>query len=153
VDAARATATRPAARRALLAAAAVAALCLLCLASWAEPAAAAGKGHPYNLGCKALAAGDLTEATKLFKQAVKLQPDDTDALNNLAVCYLQSGEFDKADALLRKVLELNEKYRGADLNIGAGYILKGEPAAGEQSTKTATDAPPTPNGKAVEASA
>ena len=134
-------------------AAAVAALCLLCLATWAAPAGAADKGHPYNLGCKALEAGDLAEATKLFKLAVKLEPDDTDALNNLAVCYLQSGEFDKADALLRKVLKLNAKYRGADLNIGAGFILKGEPAGGESSTMKATDAPPTPNGKTVEASA
>ena len=150
--------TRPApaptaAARTLLAAAAVAALCLIVLTSWAGPAAAAGKGHPYNLGCKALAAGDLTEATKLFKQAVELEPNDTDALNNLAVCYLEGGEFEKADALLRKVLKLNAKYRGADLNIGAGFILKGEPSGGEQSTKKATEAPPTANGKTVEASA
>jgi len=125
---------------------------LACLLALAGPAAAA-KSHPYNLGCKALAAGDLTEATRLFKQAVELEPGDTDALNNLAVCYLQSGEFAKADAQLKKVLKLNAKYRGADLNIGAGFILKGEPASGEKSTRLATDAPPTKNGKDVEASA
>ena len=153
MDVARTAAPRTATRRAALAAAVVAILCLLCLAAWAEPVRAAAKSHPYNLGCKALAAGDLTGATKLFKQAVELEPADTDALNNLAVCYLQTGEFDKADALLRKVLELNPKYRGADLNIGAGFILKGEPSGGEESTKKAADAPPTPTGKAVEASA
>ncbi len=113
----------------------------------------AAKGHPYNLGCRALEKGDLAEATRLFKLAVKLEPEDTDALNNLAVCYLQSGEFAKADTLLEKVLTLNAKYRGADLNIGAGFILRGEPAGGEESTQKATDAPSTPNGKAVEASA
>jgi Flp pilus assembly protein TadD len=125
---------------------------LLCLVVWAGPAEAAPT-HPYNLGCKALAAGDVAKATTLFKQAVKLDPNDTDALNNLAVCYIDSGEFAKADPLLHKVLKLNAKYRGADLNIGAGYILKGEPASGEESTRKATDAPPTANGKAVEASA
>jgi tetratricopeptide (TPR) repeat protein len=118
----------------------------------AGPAHAA-KTHPYNLGCKALEEGDLAEATRQFKLAVKLEPDDTDALNNLAVCYLRSEEFAKADALLEKVLRLNAKYRGADLNIGAGFILKGEPAAGEPSTRKATDAPATKNGKDVEASA
>ena len=139
-------------RRGALVATVLAAAVIVCLLLVAGPAAAA-KAHPYNLGCKALAAGDLTEATKLFKQAVALEPDDTDALNNLAVCYLQSGEFAKANALLEKVLRLNAKYRGADLNIGAGFILKGEPAGGEPSTSKATDAPPTKNGKDVEASA
>jgi tetratricopeptide (TPR) repeat protein len=125
---------------------------LLCLVVWAGPAEAAPT-HPYNLGCKALAADDLAKATKLFQQAVKLEPDDTDALNNLAVCYLDSGEFAKADALLKKVLSLNAKYRGADLNIGAGYLLNGDPASAEAPTRTATDAPPTANGKDVKASA
>lgn len=128
------------------------AVVLACLLAAAGPAAAA-KTHPYNLGCKALEAGDVAEATKLFKLAVKLEPGDTDALNNLAVCYLRSGEYAKADGLLEKVLKLNAKYRGADLNVGAGFILEGEPAAGEPSTRKATDAPATKNGKTVEASA
>jgi tetratricopeptide (TPR) repeat protein len=145
------TSPRPLALRAAVVCALLAVL-LAGLLVVAGPAAAA-RSHPYNLGCRALAKGDLAEATRLFKLAVKLEPDDTDALNNLAVCYLQSGEFAKADALLEKVLQLNAKYRGADLNIGAGFILRGDPAGGEESTQKATDAPSTPNGKAVEASA
>ena len=69
------------------------------------------------------------------------------------MCYLESGESAKADALLQKVLKLNGKYRGADLNIGAGFILKGEPADGEAATRKATDASSTKNGKDVQASA
>ena len=115
--------------------------------------AAAATSHPYNKGCKALAAGDLVKATAFFKEAVKLEPADTDALNNLAVCYIESGQFDKAQPLLEKVLRLNAKYRGADLNIGAGYIVSGEPATGRDPTQKATDSPPTPNGKIVESAA
>ena len=115
--------------------------------------AAGATSHPYNKGCKALAQGDLAKATALFTEAVKLEPTDTDALNNLAVCYIQSGQFAKAEPLLKKVLRLNAKYRGADLNIGAGYIITGEPTAGREPTEKATDAPPTANGKDVEAAA
>jgi tetratricopeptide (TPR) repeat protein len=115
--------------------------------------AAAATSHPYNKGCEALAAGDLAKATAFFKEAVKLEPADTDALNNLAVCYIESGQFDKAQPLLKKVLRLNAKYRGADLNIGAGYIVSGEPATGRDPTQKATDSPPTPNGKIVESAA
>ena len=131
---------------------AVALLALVACMALAGPAAAA-PSHPYNKGCKALAAGDLVKATAFFEQAVKLSPADTDALNNLAVCYIESGQFDRALPLLKKVLRLNAKYRGADLNIGAGYIVSGEPDTGRDSTMKATDSPPTPNGKIVESAA
>lgn len=135
----------------LAAVVAAAALCVVGALAAAGPAAAAT--HPYNKGCKALEEGDLVKATAFFKQAVKLEPEDTDALNNLAVCYLDAGDFAKATPLLEKVLRLNAKYSGADLNVGAGYILKGEPAGGEEATRKATDAPPGANGKIVEAAA
>lgn len=109
--------------------------------------------HPYNLGCKALAAGDVAAATDLFKKAVKLNPSDTDALNNLAVCYVKTGAYGKAMPLLQKVLRLNAKYRGADLNIGATYLFQGDAAKADAPTRRAQDTPPSAVGKSVKASA
>jgi tetratricopeptide (TPR) repeat protein len=143
---------RHAARRVAAVAAMLALLTAVACIALAHPAAAA-PSHPYNKGCKALAAGDLVKATAFFERAVKLAPADTDALNNLAVCYIESGQFDRAEPLLAKVLRLNAKYRGADLNIGAGYVVSGEPDSGRDSTMKATDSPPTPNGKIVESAA
>ena len=77
---------------------------LLVLASLAVAAAPApgATTHPYNRGCEALAAGDIATATKLFQEALKLDPADTDALNNLAVCYVKTGDYSKALPLLQK---------------------------------------------------
>jgi tetratricopeptide (TPR) repeat protein len=127
-------------------------LCLAGLAVTAGPAAGAAQ-HPYNEGCKALAAGDIARATQLFKEAVKLNPSDTDALNNLAVCYMKTGDYGKALPLLQKVLRLNQRYRGADLNIGAGYLFKGDADKAEAPTRKAQDTPPTKNGDSVKAAA
>lgn len=127
-------------------------LALAGLAAAASPAPGATK-HPYNAGCEALAAGDIAEATHLFKEAVKLNPSDTDALNNLAVCYVETGDYGKAMPLLQKVLRLNDRYRGANLNIGAGYLFRGDADKAEPPTRRAQDTPPTKVGKSVKAAA
>lgn len=127
-------------------------LCLLVQLAAAHVALGAPQ-HPYNLGCKALAAGDVAKATALFAQAVKLDPANTDALNNLAVCYMKSGDYAKALPVLQKVLKLNSRYSGADLNTGANYLFQGDAAKAEEPTIKAQDAPPTAVGKSVQAAA
>jgi tetratricopeptide (TPR) repeat protein len=127
-------------------------LVLAGLAVTAGPAPGATK-HPYNLGCEALAAGDVARATALFKEAVKLDPSDTDALNNLAVCYMKTGDYGKALPLLQKVLLLNQRYRGADLNIGADYLFQDNTDKAAAPTRKAQDTPPTKNGDSVKAAA
>jgi tetratricopeptide (TPR) repeat protein len=127
-------------------------LVLAGLAVTAGPAPGATK-HPYNLGCEALAAGDVARATALFKEAVKLDPSDTDALNNLAVCYVKTGDYGKALPLLQKVLRLNQRYRGADLNIGADYLFQDNTDKATAPTRKAQDTPPTKNGDSVKAAA
>ncbi len=109
--------------------------------------------HPYNLGCEALARGNVAKAKTLFEQAVKLDSSDTDALNNLAVCEIMTGEYDRALPLLRKVLRLNARYSGADLNIGAAYVFQEDLTRAERPTDRATRGGTTAAGKQVEASA
>jgi len=127
-------------------------LVLASLTVTAAPAPGATK-HPYNRGCEALAAGDIATAKDLFKEAIKLNPSDSDALNNLAVCYVKTGNYRTALPLLQKVLRLNAKYRGADLNIGASYLFQGDTGEAAAPTHRAQDTPPTETGKSVKASA
>ena len=124
------------------------------LAGPAVPALAATQ-HPYNLGCKALAQGDVGQAKTLFQEALKLDGSDTDALNNLAVCYIMEHDYDQALPLLQKVLRLNKHYSGADLNTGAAYMFQGEQGLAQAVAPTtrATDAGNTPVGQRVRAAA
>jgi tetratricopeptide (TPR) repeat protein len=118
----------------------------------AAPAFAATE-HPYNSGCQALARGDVDKAMALFQEAVKLEPSDTDALNNLAVCYLMAGDYDEALPLLQEVLRLNSRYRGADLNIGAAYIFQDELDRAKPPTERASKGGTTAAARRVEAGA
>lgn len=118
----------------------------------AGPAVAATE-HPYNLGCAALAAGDVAKAKTLFGQALKLDPTDTDALNNLAVCYMMTKDYGKALPLLQKVLRLNKRYRGADLNLGAAYMFQGTLSDAAAAAARASNAGSNAVGKRVKAAA
>ena len=126
--------------------------CAGILMAAAGPAVAATE-HPYNLGCKALAAGDVAKAKTLFGQALKLDPTDTDALNNLAVCYMMTKDYGKALPLLQKVLRLNKRYRGADLNLGAAYMFQGSPSDAAAAAARASAAGSNAVGKRVKAAA
>jgi tetratricopeptide (TPR) repeat protein len=118
----------------------------------AAPALAATE-HPYNSGCEALARGDVKKAKAFFQEAVKLDPRDTDALNNLAVCFIRMGDYDEALPLLQKVLRLNKRYRGADLNIGATYIFGDDLTRAGPPTEHATAGGTTAAAKRVKADA
>ena len=122
------------------------------LAMGAGPALAASE-HPYNQGCEALARGDVDKAKTLFQEAVKLDPSDTDALNNLAVCHMMAGDYGDALPLLQKVLRLNARYRGADLNIGAAYIFTDDLARAKPPTARAQSGRKTAAAKRVQATA
>jgi len=125
---------------------------LAVLVATAGPALAATE-HPYNQGCEALARGDVDKATALFQEAVKLDPSDTDALNNLAVCHVMAGDYREALPLLQKVLRLNARYRGADLNIGATYIFQDELDRAKPPTERAQSGGKTAAAKRVQADA
>jgi tetratricopeptide (TPR) repeat protein len=122
------------------------------LAGTAGPALAVTE-HPYNLGCEALARGDVDKAKALFQEAVKLDPSDTDALNNLAVCHMMAGDYRDALPLLQKVLRLNALYRGADLNIGAAYIFQDDLARAKPPTERAQSGGKTAAAQRVQAAA
>src|ERR1019366_9341904 len=59
------------------------------------------------LGTIAYERGRLTEATEAFQKAVRLDPDDEDALYQLGLCYLDRGWTQKAAERFQSALELN----------------------------------------------
>ena len=89
-----------------------------------SPETAAAAKHPYNRGCELMGSGRYPDAIKAFQKALRLNSKDTDALNNLAVCYIELKRYAKALPLLRKVLALNPRYKGANLNVGADYAFQ-----------------------------
>lgn len=115
--------------------------------------AIAANEHPYNSGCEALDRGDVKKAKAFFQEAVKLDPKDTDALNNLAVCFMRMGDYDAALPLLQKVLRLNARYRGADLNIGTVYVFQDDLTRAKPPTERATAGGTTAAAKRVKADA
>jgi tetratricopeptide (TPR) repeat protein len=59
------------------------------------------------LGTIAYERGRLTEAIEAFQKAVRLDPDDEDALYQLGLCYLDRGWTQKAAERFQSALELN----------------------------------------------
>jgi tetratricopeptide (TPR) repeat protein len=117
-------------------------LCLvaLCLLATLVSAPAQAKEHPYNKGCRLLANDRYAAAARQFTKALKLNPEDTDALNNLAVCDIMLGKHDQARRLLRKALQINPRYAGAHLNIGGSAIVQEQPELALPPTVKASEA-------------
>jgi Flp pilus assembly protein TadD len=67
----------------------------------------AGTGEQeLRFGIDAARRGLWNEARFRFEKAVALEPDDAEALNNLAVAYEQQGAFEKAREAYEKALRL-----------------------------------------------
>ncbi len=77
---------------------------------WPRPGAAQGAAkHPYNLGCEALAAGDIAQATKLFKAGASSWTRPTPTPSTTWPCATsRPATTAEALPLLQKVLRLNK---------------------------------------------
>lgn len=84
------------------------------------------------LAARAYGRGDLSRCIALLEQAVRGTPLDPLLHDNLAIAYLDSGQFDKASAQFDRVLELRPVDLGAMLHKGFLLEREGrEPAAVE----------------------
>jgi len=62
--------------------------------------------------------GELSEAERLYRQALELAPERPSVINNLAVVLLRSGRFFEAEPLCRKLLSIIPHDATAILNLG-----------------------------------
>jgi len=76
-------------------------------------------------GDKHLLAHEFRKAIKSYKQALKEQPDWTEALMKLADAHMAAGNDDEAIEVLRKCLRLNENNTDARYSLGVIYKRKG----------------------------
>lgn len=82
------------------------------------------KVHPQVASAwQAFQSGDLAAAERDYRQVLKSDPKNTDALHGLAAISLRQGEFEAAESLYLRILEADPK----DANAQAGLIgLRGQ---------------------------
>lgn len=76
-----------------------------------------GEAHS-ELGTIAMRKADFTEASRLFTDALKRDPDSLDFTCKLAESYFRSGDFERAEKLYRRVLTLAANDINARIGLG-----------------------------------
>lgn len=65
--------------------------------------------------------GNLHEAERLYREILKVQPYNCDALNLIGVLFSQGGQYDDSINYIKKSLEYNPNNAGAYNNLGTSY--------------------------------
>lgn len=76
----------------------------------------------FGAGTQSLIDRQYTEALKNLLEANKLDPENSEILNNLGMAYYFKGERDLAVIHLKKSLEVNEKNSDARINLASIYF-------------------------------
>jgi hypothetical protein len=85
-------------------------------------ATAEGVAEAYSRGTFAMQAGQNTEAIAALEQAVKLDPDFTDAWGKLAILYQKSGNSTKATEAFKRAKRLGDANGGTVSRDPAGGL-------------------------------
>ncbi len=81
----------------------------------------------FDLGLSYLKERQTIQALREFIEAEKLNPDDPEIQNTLAMTYFEKKVYDKAEEHLRKALIADPKYSEAWNNLGTVYRHMGQP--------------------------
>jgi tetratricopeptide (TPR) repeat protein len=76
-----------------------------------------------NLGIIFITKKSFNEAENSFNLALKIDPNNIYALNQLGYIYRINGDFPKAKASYEKAIDINSDYANAHLNLGILYDL------------------------------
>ena len=79
----------------------------------------------YNDGYKAFHSNDFPKAIDLYKKAIAIDPQFTDAYDNCGLSYRRLGNLDSAEIYYKKSTALNPKAMIAHANLAIVYIDKG----------------------------
>ncbi len=87
----------------------------------------------YNNGLKKQQDGRYDDAVSEYSTGLMLMGDKAElfekfVLNNYAVMAVQRGEYDAAEKLLKKAIEIDPDYNIAITNLGLVYMKKGDAA-------------------------
>lgn len=69
---------------------------------------------------------DYKEGIKLYKKAIKADPNFVEAYDNMALCYRKIGDFKNAIENYKKSIELYPDGHMAHMNLGIIYIIQKE---------------------------
>jgi len=72
----------------------------------------------FNLAVQNHQNNNLQEAQNYYQKVLKIDPNHSQALNNLAVIFTNLKEYQKAKSCYEKVIELNPNYAAAHNNLG-----------------------------------
>lgn len=91
------------------------------------PAASRAQPTPYELGVKAVKAGDYARALTQLQKVVQTDPRNADAWNYVGFSHRKLKQFDQSLAAYQKALAINPDHRGANEYLGELYLMTGEP--------------------------
>jgi arylsulfatase A-like enzyme/Flp pilus assembly protein TadD len=103
----------------------------------------AGDGTYANLGEIYVRRGDLRRATEYMETAARMNPANTDNLNNLATAYLHLGQQAEAERALKAVLAQNNLNAMAHNMYGILEIQRSEPGRARDHFEKALESDPT----------
>ena len=80
----------------------------------------------FSLAVKNHEEGKVNIALELYNQILKIDPNHSRALNNIAVIFSDSKDYQKAISSYEKAIEINPGYADAHNNLGVIYADLGE---------------------------
>jgi len=83
--------------------------------------------NDYDLGVKAVQAGDFQRALALLQKVVQADPRNADAWNYVGFSHRKLKQFDPSLAAYQRALAINPDHRGANEYLGELYLMIGEP--------------------------
>ena len=90
------------------------------------PAPATAQPTDYDLGVKAVKAGDFQRALALLQKVVQAEPRNADAWNYVGFSHRKLKQFDQSLAAYQKALAIDPEHRGANEYLGELYLMTGE---------------------------
>lgn len=85
-----------------------------------------------NLGNLYFRSGRIDKAIEIYQEVLKEDPQYYNALNNLARCYMEKGDYEKARELLEKAIEVDQDKKAAKVNY---YFLLTAMGMDEEASK------------------
>ena len=83
--------------------------------------------NDYDLGVKAVQAGDFQRALALLQKVVQADPRNADAWNYVGFSHRKLKQFDPSLAAYQRALAINPDHRGANEYLGELYLMTGDP--------------------------